>query len=188
MSIWVLQQTLTPEEEGAITTRTHVQLPYENLPDLTHVRTEHEATRLLRMLHPGEPPEAIGRMHDKFWALHSGIQEEDVIAIPMPNSKKLALAQVAGPYEYRVGPNGSDLHFIPVTWPRKPVPMRKFYVIRTLLAKPGMTELVDREGRIIVLGKLPHGYNRFDKLSWVLVILTVLMCMRLVGRGLGFGQ
>lgn len=185
MSVWVLQQALTAEEEASVTTRTHLQLPYADLPDLTAVTSPARAMQLLRALHPDEPPESLTRRFDAFWNLHSGLHEEDVIAVPLPHRRRVALATVTGRYEYRIGPDGGDLHLIPVSWPLSPLPMRRFRMIRDEFTRPGMQEVTRREARILILSRLPYGYNRFRRLQWVLGALTLLMLLRLVTRGFG---
>lgn len=178
MSVWTLNLPLTPGEEESIMQRTHLPLPYHNLPDLTHITTQAEATRMLRTLHPSEPPESLHTMRDKFWNLHAFLQTEDLIAIPLPAHFQVAIAKITGPYQYHVGPGGTDLHLIPVTWPASPVPMQKFRKHHTIFSLPGMREVTDRDARLAIYGKLPHGYNRFDKWKWLFAVFMLLGAVR----------
>ncbi|NBO18784.1 MAG: hypothetical protein EBV03_06085 [Proteobacteria bacterium] len=180
MSVWILQQ---PENATA---QPYVQLPYEGLPDLSEVASPAQAMKLLRLLHPGEPPETLSRKFEGFWHSFTTLAPDDVIAVVMGNN--VALAEVTGRYEYRVGEGGGDLHLMPVTWhetqPRSSY--KKFaYMFE---GKAPLREIHDRDERIAILERLPRAYNRFRGFKWILQFFLVLSLLQLL-RGLtGIGQ
>ena len=173
MSVWILKQG-----QGA-TAQPHVQLPYDGLPDLTHLGSPAQAMQLLKMIHPGEPPESLARRMEVFWHSFSTIAPDDVIAVVMDD--QIALAEVTGHYEYRVGEGGSDIHLLPVTWHEtRP---RSAYKKHAYLfeGRAPLREITDRDERIAILEHLPRAYNRFRGMKWVLqlfVLLSLLQLMR----------
>jgi len=182
MSIWVLQQSLTAEEEAHIFQKKHLHLPFDGLPDLSQVSSPAHAMQLLRVLYPDEPPESLTRRQDRFWNLFSAIQMEDIIVVPLKLSRQLVLAEVTGRYQYNVGDKGSDIHLIPVKWYEKRIPASKFRKHKDIFLNSGepMHELTVKETRIAVLDHLPHKYNRFAKWKWLLVIFMVMGFMHLL--------
>jgi predicted Mrr-cat superfamily restriction endonuclease len=183
MSIWVIQQKFTPEEEAAVRQRTHLLLPFEGLPDLTMVKSRVQAMQLLKVLHPDEPPESLSRRLDRFWSQYHGLNAEDVVAVPLPASQKMALAQVTGAYEYAVGPEGGDIHRVPVEWYGVDIPFQKLIRHKELFQSGiPMFEVTEAEARMALHGKLPYSYNRFNKWRWLLVLFFVLGMARMVLR------
>ena len=180
MSVWILQQPLTPDEELRIATAAYLILPYDNLPDLTYINTVEKARKLLRMLYPDEPPETISRKLEQFWPLHTGIEVDDIIAVPLPVTKKMALAQVSGSYVYSVGHDCGDLHLLPVTWLRDDAPMSALRKYKQLLIQPGMQEVTDLDARTSIRSLLPHSYNRFHKWRWLLAVFMAMGMLRLL--------
>lgn len=175
MSVWVLQQP-----EGA-TEKEYILLPYDGLPDLTELASPAQAMQLLRVLHPGEPPESLSRRFDAFWHSFTTLAPDDVIAVVMGNT--VALAEVTGRYEYRVGEGGGDLHLLPVRWHGKLT--RSDYGKYACLfeGRAPLREVMDREERIAILERLPRPYNRFRGLKWILQFFLLLSMLQLM-RGL----
>lgn len=182
MTVWIMQQGLSPEEETQILAAGYLLLPYEGITDLTHIHNAQEARHMLRLLNPADPPETITRQLDAFWPLHTTLQPEDIIAVPLPATQKVALARVGGPYEYRTSFEAGDTHLIPVEWLRDPVPMRAFGKHRELFTRPGLFEVTDVDARTAIRGQLPHSYNRFHKWKWLLAIFTGMGLLHLLAN------
>ncbi len=181
MTVWVLHQPLTPQEEANIEQRTHLTLPFDNLPDLSRVTSEATCHHLLSKLHPELPPESITGMLDRVWKQYRLLHLEDILAVPLPASKSVALAHVTGPYEYSVGPEGSDIHRIPVGWYKRLSPRLTTKHANVFSVRSGaMLEIENREVRIAILDQLPHSYNRFVKWKWLLVVFFGLGMLRMI--------
>ena len=184
MTIWVLRQEFTPEEEAHIFERTDLFLPFGNLPDLTHVTTPQEARQLLKVLYPNDPPEAITRRLDRFWEKFTSLQLDDLVVVPLPALKQVVLAEISGPYHYRVGDDGGDVHMIPVRWYSKRIPMRKFAKHKEIFSEinPPLSEVTIAEIRVFIREHLPHGYNRFAKFKWLLAVFFAMGLLRMFIR------
>jgi len=182
MTIWVLQQNLTPEEEKHIQERAHLLLPFDGLPDLSTITSPLMGRQLIKALHPDDPPEAVTRRFEYFWNRYSNLQIEDIIVVPLRASQQAALAEVMGIYQYRVGEAGADVHLIPVKW-HKRVPLSKFRKHKELFASAEpMVEVANAEARVALRDHLPHSYNRFAKWKWLLVIFFLMGLVRMMIR------
>jgi len=177
MSIWVLRQFLTEREEAQIRQRDALALPFGDVPDLSMLANPGECRRLLQALHPHDPPEAIARKVERIWKLYGEIAPEDIIAVPLRHRREIALAEIAGRYRYEVDNNGADRHLVPVTWYPKPIPFGKAnkYTELTQAQGEAMAEVIQRETRVFILGKLPHAYNRFARWKWLIVGMASTM-------------
>ena len=185
MSIWILHQRMTEDEEAHIFERKHLHLPFDGLPDLSQVSSPAQAMQLLRVLYPGEPPESLARRRDRFWNLFSGIQVEDIIAVPLKASRQVVLAEVTGRYQYDVGDKGSDIHLIPVKWYESRIPMGKFSKHKEIFLAQGeaMVEVTAQEARIAIRDKLPHKYNRFARWKWLLMLFFLMNILAMLTQG-----
>ena len=184
MTIWVLRQSLTAEEEARIFGHTNLILPFDGLPDLTHVTTKQEARQLLNALYPDDPPESISRKIERFWQQFTSLQAGDLIAVPLPLSQSLVLAEITGHYHYRVDDNGGDVHLIPVSWYSKRIPLKKFAKYKEVFntSSPPLSEVSVPEIRIALRDHLPHGYNRFAKFKWLLLLFFAMSLVRIFMR------
>lgn len=190
MTVWILQQNLTLDEEKEIFERTELVLPFDDLPDLSGVYTMHECQNLLRTLYPDAPPESIMRQSENIWSKYSNLYMEDTVAVPLPRIGKVALAQITGPYQYRVSvENPNERHVIPIKWYPK---MHLFFAFgrqRHIFVnlQQRLYEVKEHAAIRAIHNKLPFGYNRFSgwKWLWIWGIIGAIMVMRLVHR-LGF--
>lgn len=174
MTLWVMHVPLSADEEEAIAAREFLPLPLEDLPDLSVIRSQTEFRHLLKALHPEAPPETLTRIIERTWKIFRGVEVEDIIAVPLPVSREVAIAEVTGPYQYRVQADKSDEHAIPVKWHARRIPFSKFYRHKNILNADGpMQEVQAVEVRNIIRARLPHRYNRFAGLKWILVIFIV---------------
>lgn len=185
MSIWILHQRLTSQEEDTIRQRDTLELPFNDVPDLSEVSSPAQCRQLMQSLHPDDPPEALRLKTERVWTLFSGLQREDIVAVPLQQRRQLALAEVTGRYRYEVAADGADRHLIPVTWVQKPVPFRALREHKEWLdpKRDAMFEINDAKARIAIRDRLPHSYNRFARFKWVFVVLMVVIgIVRLVTR------
>lgn len=184
MTVWVLHQELTAPEEARIHERTHLTLPFDGLPDFTMVHSLKEFMDLLRALHPQEPPESLTLRFDRLWRQYNELQEEDIIAVPLPHSGKVALARVAGKYCYQVDDNRDDVHLIPVEWYPNIETLRSFWREKDIFIRTGSPlYAVNRaSARKAILGRLPYKYNRLSRTKVVWAFIFMLMLSRLYIR------
>lgn len=179
MTVWVLHRQLTPQEEAEIAQHTYLELPFEGVPDLSAVTSQGHAMQLLRLLHPDDPPESLTRRMDRFWDIYGGLHKEDLIAVPLKGRGEMALAEVTGGYEYKVGERGADVHLIPVKWHERRIPLTRLSKHKEIFdGGRAMYEVVTLEARTALRDYLPHSYNRFVRMKW---LLALFFLMNLIG-------
>jgi len=173
MTAWLLRLPLSAEEEAHIGERDTLPLPFDGIPALSSISGLLQAKHLVKSLYPDDPPEAIMMRVDRFWKIYKELQPEDLIAVPL--SDGLALAEINGRYRYEDG------HHIPVTWRKAHLPLAKFRKHKAALDAPApMSEITDKELRVALREQLPHGYNRFVKMKWLLVVFFALGLVHIV--------
>ena len=185
MTIWILHETLTPEEEAHMRERSHLALPLGALPDLSRATQPEQCREMLKLLYPHEPPEAITRRLDALWAIYGSLAPEDIIAVPLRERQEVALAEISGPYEYQVGVDGTDVHRVPVRWYDSQPSIRRFGKHAGLFIYKGgrtMTEVMGKDARVAIRDKLPHRYNRFVKWKWLLALFFLMSLVRFFER------
>ncbi len=183
MTVWILHLPLMKEKEAGITRRTHLPLPIDaQLPDLSQLRNEGECRRLMLELYPDDPPESVARRTERVWKLYGQLAEEDVVAVPLVESRQVALAEVSGPYVYR-HEGDEATHLLPVKW-HPPVALHRFGKHRKIFAGGGhaLVEVNDPEERTAIRDRLPHSYNRFVKWKWLMIIFFFMMLLRATQR------
>ena len=184
MTLWILHQSVTAEDEVNITGQQFVNLPFGNLPDLSEISTPQQARELLSALNPDDPPETIVRKLDRFWPVYTGLHFDDLIVLPLYGAEEAVFAKVTGGYQYAVGENGQDIHRVPVEFHDKRVPLNKFkkYAELFVRSEPKMIEVTNAAARIMIREQLPYSYNRFAKFKWLLVIFFLMNLVRMLSR------
>jgi predicted Mrr-cat superfamily restriction endonuclease len=174
MTVWLLYQSLKPEEEVKLRQQPYVALPLADVPDLSRVMNLADCRRLLQAIHPDAPPETINRLADRVWKYYSEVHPGDIIAVLLRSREEIALAEVTGKYEYRMGENREDIHTMPVKWHEKTAPMRVLKKLKLSSDEQGsrLVEITHRDGKIALMDHLPYKYNRFSKWKWVIAILV----------------
>jgi predicted Mrr-cat superfamily restriction endonuclease len=190
MTVWLLHLKLTPVQEALIDERRALPLPFAGVPDLSNIRSNGQLRQLLQMLHPDDPPETILRKADRLWLQYECLAREDIIAVPLPGKKQLMIAEVTRPYVYGVGEDGMDQHHVEVAWHKKPVAFRTFRNEKHLLTPQDgnvFFEIEDPQLRTAIRSRLPHSYNRFAGVKWILGICVLIQAMMFLS-GLLSGQ
>lgn len=184
MTVWVLHQELDAGEEERIHERTHLRLPFEGLPDLSRIPDRKTFMELLRALHPQEPPETLALHFDRIWGQYTTLQDEDVVAVPLPHSGNVALAKVKGRYSYEVDEHNQDIHLIGVEWYPNMETIKSFWRDKELFNRTGngLTAVTQAAARKAILARLPIRYNRLSTMKVIWIFIFLLMLARLYSR------
>jgi len=182
MSVWILTQPLAADEQSTITARKSLNLPFDGLPDLSSLSDENAFRRLLSMLAPDMPPEAIQLKIDHIWTPFTSLALDDVVVVPLPALGEVAIGRIAGHYCYQVGQAGEDEHSIAVTWYPKHYKLASFGSYRQAMATPylPLQEVTDKDMREKILMRLPHSYNRFAGWKWLIAAMLMLKAVAFV--------
>lgn len=182
MSVWVLHQPVGAEEEAQITTRPMLTMPWQGIPNLGGIHQQPELRKLIAQMMPDAPPETITLRTQVVWKGFSELQKEDLIAVPLPQSKWLALAEITGAYHYQPASVGkAATHGYPVRWFSKTVPLSRFGKDIALLTDDSVPlwEVENAKLRNLIRDQVPLGYNRFRKLRWLLALAFVIHLVRM---------
>lgn len=178
MSIWILRQQLTADEEAHLTTRPYIILPFDHIPDLSSVVNAQELRDILQALDPEAPPESINMKLERIWQQYTSLHMEDVVVVPLTHSKKVAIGEISGRYHYKVDENGKDVHTMGINWHPQLISHLVFGKHKHLFTNNfTMQEVTDKEARIKIMDQLPRSYNRFAKWKWVLMIFLIMQAM-----------
>jgi hypothetical protein len=183
MTIWYYVLPMSVTEEYALSERKSLPLPFDTLPDLSQISSEAELKKLILALHQDEPPEATQRRVDKAWNVLSHIAREDIVVMPLIQSKKWAVGEITSPYLYEVGAGGEDMHSVDVSWHHTNLAWRRLSLLegfgRTAFQ---MAPIEAREEKRAVYSSLKKAYNRFAKFKWLLVLLFALQLISYIIR------
>jgi predicted Mrr-cat superfamily restriction endonuclease len=172
MTIWIVHIKLSPDEEVHIGERSHLPLPFGDLPDLSGVSSPAQARQVIRNLYHDDPPESHSRRFDSFWNAFSGLQREDIIVVPLPIANELAFAEVMEPYSY----SASEGHRAQVTWYRLRVTGRKLGKYKDVFAEGSIKifEVKDVETKNAIRGWLSHSHQKFGWMKWLIIIYPLM--------------
>lgn len=186
MTIWILTQALSAEEEQAILSKSRLCLPFEGLPDLSTLSSPWQCRDLLQRLEPDAPPEAIQLKLDRLWGQFTAIAVEDIVVVPLPIQKKAAIARITGRYQYEVDDRGNDKHLLAISWYPKLFSFHAFGRFNQPIVKPAypLTEVSDKDLRDQINSKLPHSYNRFARWKWVIMVVVIIKAILFFLHGL----
>ena len=175
MTVWILHQPLTPDDEMRIQHRLSLTLPYDGWPDLSAIHSHGACRRLLQSLDPGIPPETLAVKSDYLWQRYGELKKDDIIAVPLPSRKTVALAGVTDVYRFDPHASPRDAHQVMINWYSRRINFFSLRPYRALLEQgTGMMEVTDVELRTKLREKLPYRYNRFSKWKWLVAAFTAM--------------
>jgi restriction system protein len=181
MDIWVFRQTMTAEEEANILATDHIHIDWQDVPNLDKIREQHALRTLMRSVYADRPPEEIAILTDQVWKFAGALSVEDTVAVPLSSRREVALGEITGPYAARTDDQGRLVHTRPVKWVRT-VPMSKFYRNKDVF-NPGPAQLErvsSPQARNMIRDKLPHRFNRFRRIKWLIGFLFLLRILHYI--------
>jgi len=96
---------------------------WKEVPDLSSCVTREDVAKVARATWPASSDALINNYTGQLWALRSRIKKDDLIAMPLRTTKKIALGRVSGEYTYRRDdPEPDKRHVVPVEWIRTDLP------------------------------------------------------------------
>ena len=177
MSIWLLHGgNKNPERNGWLA------LPLGDLPDLTAIGSLSQCRQLLQKIAPDDPPETLAGRASRLWEKLTAIQQENLIALPLPQVGQVMIAEITGPYHYVADAAIDERHRCNVQWHR-PLPLRKFRGFKQVMepSSDGTFQEVTEVGlRNLLRSSLAVSYNRFSGLAWIAGLLLALQVANMV--------
>jgi restriction system protein len=123
MAIWLVRAGRHGEQEDAALENGIVVIGWEELPDLSKVKTREELAHLMNDTYPNERPNTLTNWTGQIWAFRERIKANDLVVLPLKTRSAIAIGQVTGPYEYDpTGQQGGWCHTRKVIWLRTDFP------------------------------------------------------------------
>ena len=125
MAIWLVRAGGHGEREEAALEKGMVVLGWDDLPDLSAIKSREALAQLLKDTYPDEGPNKLSNWNGQLWAFRERIQKDDLVILPLKRRSAIAIGRIAGAYSYQA--EGTDgYHKRPVKWLRTDIPRTAF--------------------------------------------------------------
>jgi len=116
MTLWMVRAGRAGEREALALEKNLAVIGWEELPDLSKVKTRDVLTKLLAETYPNEKPKTLMNWESQIWPMLDTIKTGDLIALPLKTRSTIAVGHVTGPYKYNKEIAGGPFHTRPVKW------------------------------------------------------------------------
>jgi restriction system protein len=115
MSLWVVRAGRHGEQQETALKECLVCHGWNVLPDYSALRTKNELLQLYQQIHPRESEKQVISGVSQVWRFARGIQNGDLVALPLKTESAFELGRGTGEYQYKqVAPN--VMHIRSVEW------------------------------------------------------------------------
>ncbi len=121
MAVWMARAGRHGEDEEAALEVGIAVIGWEELPDLSKVKTREQLAQLVKETYPGESPNKLNNWTGQVWAFRERMQKDDLVILPLKTRSAIAIGKVTGPYTYE-----SASHTRPVQWQKTDIPRSAF--------------------------------------------------------------
>lgn len=126
MAVWMVRAGRSGEREDFALSESLAVIGWDELGDLTGVRSRGDAEALIRAAHPDAKPNAVRNHAAQVFAFVGRIEPTDLIVLPLKTRGAIAVGKPVGPYEFRLGNPVGGRHVRPVKWLRDDLPRTAF--------------------------------------------------------------
>ena len=117
MSLWLVRAGKHGEQEQGALENHVVTIGWNELTDLSKVKTKSELVKLYRQVHPDAEKAPAANHVSQIWQFVHEIQKGDLVALPMKTRSGIEIGQIEGEYEYKALTDNIK-HIRPVKWLR----------------------------------------------------------------------
>lgn len=122
MALWLVRAGRSGEREDFALDHNVVVIDWDDLPDLSRVRSRGDVEVLIRKALLDAKPEAIRSWAAQIFAFVSRIALDDYVALPLKRRSMIAIGRVTSPYKYEaMNPSGAR-HARSVAWINQEIP------------------------------------------------------------------
>ena len=101
MSLWLVRAGKHGEQEQGALENNVVTIGWNELPDLSNVKTRGELAELYSRVHPTAKKTQATSGVGQVWRFVREIQKGDLVALPLKTQSAIAIGKVEGEYEYK---------------------------------------------------------------------------------------
>lgn len=100
MSLWLVRAGRHGEQEQGALEKDVVTIGWNELPDLSNLKSRSELTKVYIQIHPTAKKNQVANEVGQVWRFAREIQVGDLVALPLKTQSAIAIGKVQGPYEY----------------------------------------------------------------------------------------
>jgi restriction system protein len=126
MAVWMVRAGRHGEREDFALQNGVAIIGWDDLPDLTHLKSREELEEVMRNTYVDKKPGAITNWVGQVWAFRDRIQVGDLAVLPLKARGEIAVGRVKGSYQYQSKNPPDARHTRPVEWIKKDIPRSKF--------------------------------------------------------------
>ena len=126
MPLWMVRAGRHGEQEQTAIDNGFVTIGWNELPNLSRIRTKDELKKIYNDVYPGEKKMTIANEVGQIWRFLKEINIGDLVALPLKTQSAIAIGKVTGSYEYRKDFGDIIRHIRKVDWIRVDIPRTDF--------------------------------------------------------------
>jgi len=126
MPLWMVRAGRHGEQEQKAIDNDFVTIGWNELPNLSKIRTKDELKKLYNKVYPGQKKMAMANEVGQIWRFLKEINIGDLVALPLKTQAAIAIGEVKGNYEYRKDFGNLIRHIRKVKWIRVDIPRTDF--------------------------------------------------------------
>lgn len=125
MTLWVARAGKYGERENFALENNVVAIGWDDMPDLSEIRSRDQLKDLLMETYPDENPKRIKNWESQLWAFVRRFKKGDIVALPLKTQSSIAFGKIIESYRYvPEAPDGAK-HQQPVEWRNTDIPRSK---------------------------------------------------------------
>jgi len=101
MSLWLVRAGKRGEQEQGALENSVVTIGWNELPDLSDVKTKGELAKIYSQVHPTAKRAQAANEVGQVWRFVHEIQRGDLVALPLKTQSAIAIGKVEGEYDYK---------------------------------------------------------------------------------------
>ncbi len=126
MAVWMVRAGSQGEREEYNLENGIVSIGWDDIPNLSNVKTKESMRGLLEESYPTASKAYISNTLGQLWAFKERMQKEDIAVIPLKSRSGVALGKISGPYVYDKNGVSGTKHYRKVNWIKSNVPRDVF--------------------------------------------------------------
>jgi restriction system protein len=121
MTLWMIRAGRYGEQEDTALNNSLTTIGWNELTDLSKIKSREELKELYNMTFPGSKKMAAANEVGQIWTFINKIKIGDLVALPLKTQAAVAIGKVVGNYEYRIDLGDYIHHARKVEWLRKDI-------------------------------------------------------------------
>lgn len=126
MTLWLVRAGRYGEQEEGALKFNVATIGWDELPDLSPIKSKEKLKELFENAYPGEKKMSIANQVGQVWTFIHRIKIDDLVVLPLKNRSAIAVGRVNGTYQYRTDLSPIVRHVIPVEWKTTDLPRTSF--------------------------------------------------------------